>query len=440
MSQSDGNDDGCVLDLHAKQSIGSRVMDEYARHGQQGDDNDTIMGTRVRLDTDPLCIVDIFWVTIEGPIGAGKTELCNVLLPRLRETFGENRVFFVPENIDETMQSGLFQDFQRDPKRYAYQFQTVLFRTRTDDFLANWTRMLDVVGETPDPIHDAFHHTETIEAEGWRHRRRVILVTERSILSDAIFMQIQNTLGNATDRELNDYMKLNAAWRLLYPAKPNLVIYCRAGSTVEGIVSLCDKRIKERRREAEEVLVTPEYNRVLLEEHERVFNNPAMGSTARFHMGNQLRPFSVKVVLFDTTENYRDNKDVALKKSSEIISHICAHSNTPSTTKETDGDDNPYMEIVDRHIERRLGQSLEDAKKEWETETKQEKEKESDESDDDDDDDNHYAGFPAEFSNGMFDKMMRQMHEERERVWALQRALQIAREMGLREKDANNKK
>jgi hypothetical protein len=67
-------------------------------------------------------------------------------------------------------------------------------------------------------------------------------------------------------------------------------------------------------------LVTPAYNTAVLREHERVFGNGQ--SVATFDMGNELKTFTVPVVSFDTTENYRDNRDIELKRSAEVISHI----------------------------------------------------------------------------------------------------------------------
>ncbi len=255
--------------------------------------------------------IDVCWVTIEGPIGAGKTELANVLLPHLKTTFGENRVFFLKENIEELMESGLFQDYQRKPKKWCYEFQTACFEIRTRDFLANWPVMLDAVGGSESPC----------DAVG--QPKKVLLLSERCILSDAAFMQVQWLAGNCTERTLRTYMNLNARWRMLYPIEPSLVLYCRAGSDPASIIALCDERIKERGRDSEEELVKPAYNMLVLKRHDEVFGDP--DGTAQFssRLDGRAMLLVVPVVMIDTRENYRDDGRVALKKSQEITNHIC---------------------------------------------------------------------------------------------------------------------
>jgi len=116
-------------------------------------------------------------------------------------------------------------------------------------------------------------------------------------------------------------LKLNIKWRALYKGvAPGLVVYCRPGPVQQAqtseIIGICQRRIKERARDAEEKLVTPEYNQKVLEEHDRVFGQ---GSPLAFSEGFGHRALSIPIVIVDTTENYRDDPRVALKKSGELL-------------------------------------------------------------------------------------------------------------------------
>jgi len=131
---------------------------------------------------------NVLWVTLEGPIGAGKTELTKVLMPALRAEYGDNRVFFVAEPIDELLASGLFQDYQRDPVRWAFEFQIACFDLRTDYFRAAWEAMCAKVAATSAP-QDAMHCGI----------KTVVMLSERSIVSDTCFMRVQYVYGHCSE-------------------------------------------------------------------------------------------------------------------------------------------------------------------------------------------------------------------------------------------------
>lgn len=253
----------------------------------------------------------VFWVTLEGPIGAGKTELCKVLTPRLVEHFGKDRVFYVAEPIDELMRSGLFQDYQRDPKRWAFEFQTTFFNKRTDYFREAYDNMIHTLATT------------RVTQDDQNGCKTAILFSERSIVSDTCFMRVQYECGHCSEDTLGRYLDLNSKWRELYRGVvPGLVVYCRAGTERTGIIDLCQRRIRERKREAEEDLVTPEYNGLVLKEHDDLFMPTHKGGClVPGFSGKEL--LSIPVVVVDTTENYRDDERVALKKSGELLECIC---------------------------------------------------------------------------------------------------------------------
>jgi len=251
----------------------------------------------------------VFWVTLEGPIGAGKTELFRILGPRLEEQFGRDRIFFIPEPIAEMERSGLFQEYQRDPKRWAFEFQTTFFDKRTDYFRKAYDVMIQALV------------TSSVPQDTDNGCKTAILLSERSIVSDTCFMRVQYQCGHCSDATLNRYLSLNAKWRELYRGiVPGLIVYCRAGSDEQGIVALCQKRIKERARPTEEDLVTPEYNTLVLQEHERLFGTPDHNFIAQGFGGQSA--VSIPVLIVDTTANYRDDARIALKKSGELMERI----------------------------------------------------------------------------------------------------------------------
>ncbi len=249
-----------------------------------------------------------FWITVEGPIGAGKTELMKILVPSLEREYGEGNVVVVKENIELMMERGTFQRSQKDPVRYTYQAQTMWFHRRTTDWLRAWNK------------------------EGGKTAR--VIISERSIFSDSIFMATTHRKGYVEDHELSDYLELHSMWVKIYPIWPGLILYCRAGESTEDILNLCDARIRERNREAETELVDKSYNAIVLEEHEKKFGDPS-----RHHsicIGHDTA--EIPVLCMDTTENYRDNELIALKKSAEVLDSVRLHmgsSNGSSSSRES---------------------------------------------------------------------------------------------------------
>jgi len=266
--------------------------------------------------------MEVFWVTIEGVIGAGKSTLIEKLLPRFKAIFGENRVFFVPEN-EELLKSQLFNDYCADPKRWAYQFQTVCFNRRTEDFQDCWDDILEKVA------HSLIEEGDYMNQRSKRLHRRAVIISERSILTDGIFVKVQELYGTMTQREIEDYTRLNNQWtRGLYPIRPNLAILCLPA---ESTIDICQDRINERNRNdgAELKLVQKSYNKVVLDAHNLVLNSqgakPGTMSVAEFIIRERKgmhEVFHLPVFHFDTTENYRDDETVADRKATEILGEI----------------------------------------------------------------------------------------------------------------------
>lgn len=263
----------------------------------------------------------VFWVDVEGIIGAGKTELMRILVPRLKEEFGVDYVMCVPEDVEVLLKSGLFQKYQQNPERFAYQFQTMFFHTRTMTFLTEWDKLCK--------------RMSSLIEEG-DHEKTIVIVSERSILSDAVFMDVQYEQCNVTWDEWNDYRQLNAMWTRLYPVRPGAIIYCRPGGSDQDIINEADRRIKERAREAEEKLVNKDYNGVVHAMHEAVFGK----ETYSYQVDGEGTK-EIPVIHFDTTANYRDNADVALRASTNLSTQIAAIITASACNGNLDVDLNP---------------------------------------------------------------------------------------------------
>lgn len=244
-----------------------------------------------------------FWVSVEGVIGAGKSELLKILLPRLRERYGELFVVHVPENVEALQETGLFQKFNNDPKRHAYRVQTMFFHTRTHEFLLKWEATITQLSLLP------IEHVDG---------RTVIILSERSIVTDTIFMRVNTILGNADESELADYLNLNKMWRRVYPTTPRLFVYCKPAHDRSQSLATCDTRIHERQRDSEANLVTKDYNGVVYDEHVKVFEVGQCSIDA----GSDAQTLCVPVVTLLSDENYRDDATVALNKSTEVLGHI----------------------------------------------------------------------------------------------------------------------
>ena len=69
------------------------------------------------------------WYIIEGNIGSGKTTLINIL-----KNFNNFEVIEEPVNLWLNLKGddnkNILQEFYDDPERYAYIFQTMVFKTR----------------------------------------------------------------------------------------------------------------------------------------------------------------------------------------------------------------------------------------------------------------------------------------------------------------------
>jgi deoxyguanosine kinase len=146
-------------------------------------------------------MIEINYINIEGPIGAGKTSLAKILSDRLSARL----------ILEETEQNPFLPDFYKDRRRYA--FQTQLF------FLLSRHKQQQQLFAT-----DLFHKK---------------VVTDYFFDKDRIFASV--TLD---ERELYLYDRVLSALQRDVP-RPDLVVYLQTSSEV------LLKRIKERNRSYE---------------------------------------------------------------------------------------------------------------------------------------------------------------------------------------------
>jgi len=155
--------------------------------------------------------------SIEGEIGAGKTEVINGLVEKLREK--GIKVCLIPEPVTHWETTGVLKLFYSDMARYGYSFQTFVFATRI-------LEIAKTVKANPD-------------AE--------VYILERSPLTDPIFMELQRDSVDPVEMTMYGYWC--DAWRQFCPIDFSQlqIIYLKTS------LSVCMKRVAKRARPGEEV-------------------------------------------------------------------------------------------------------------------------------------------------------------------------------------------
>lgn len=205
-------------------------------------------------------------IVVCGPIAVGKTTFVKKCLSPYLSNQGK-RVTIVPEPSDDWEENGSLVEFYADPKRKAYQFQTMAFHDRI---------------------------VKTREAYEKSGTETDIFVLERSIFDDVIFAEMLHDENNMDDTEFRDYMKLWTMWSELMPIVPDLFVYL-CPSIGESM-----RRKQHRDRLGEKEGVTLEYQKLLYDKHEKY-----LGSGFRNVSGNM-----VPVMRFSTDENFITDEKV----------------------------------------------------------------------------------------------------------------------------------
>ena len=208
-------------------------------------------------------------ITVDGGIGAGKTVYINMICKKLSQRGW--RITVVKEPVDKWRESGILDLFYKDPKRWAYHFQTKAFHDRV---------------------------VENIEAFAAHGETSDVFILERSPFTDNLFVEVLYDDKMVTDLEYKDYKQWWSLWYKVMPYTPNMFIYLRPDIDVQM------SRIEERNRSEElrsadgKSGVTLEYQKKLVSKHDEFFQNDMV----------EIGPDSyVPCVKLITNENYRDD-------------------------------------------------------------------------------------------------------------------------------------
>lgn len=168
---------------------------------------------------------------IEGNIGVGKSTLVNALKERGLETLQEPVEAW--SSCRNSNGRNILQEFYEDPKRWAYTFQSMAFRTR-------------VMGMSSLPDN---------------------CIIERSVYTDRmVFAEAALDDGYIDTIEWNDYVSWFDFIMDKFGKKPDGIIYLR------GSPDTCMKQIKQRGRPSEEN-ISLDYLTVLHKKHDRWLAN-----------------------------------------------------------------------------------------------------------------------------------------------------------------------
>lgn len=151
-------------------------------------------------------------LSVEGEIGAGKTELTSVLAAELAAR--DKNVCLIQEPVEQWREVGILDKFYADPERYAYTFQTYAFASR----------ILSIADKVrANPSADVY-------------------ILERTPATDMVFMAAQGAATSPMEREM--YLTWCSAFSLMLPLdlRSAQVVYLRPS------IAACMERIAERRR------------------------------------------------------------------------------------------------------------------------------------------------------------------------------------------------
>jgi deoxyadenosine kinase len=209
------------------------------------------------------------WVSIEGLIGVGKSTF----LEQLKTQFDQNFTL-IPEPVEDWV---FLEDSYTNPKVYSFPAQIEFFTSRVDKFRSLFNA-----------------------------KNENLYISERSVFSDKVFWNTKLELGDIDTRLHALYLKMWSLWQDLLPIrKPSVFIY------LDTNLEECMRRVKERNREAESTL-TIDYQRVLKQEHEKIFFDPE----------GVLMPDGSRVpcVVIDASEDFR--KKEVMEKYVKVIKEI----------------------------------------------------------------------------------------------------------------------
>lgn len=180
---------------------------------------------------------DIQLIQIDGIIGAGKTFFIECLVEYL-ESKGR-RVGLIKEPVNRWQGEGnILESFYKDPKRWAYTFQTIAFVHRVKE------------------IKDCLDKAKKCGID--------TLIAERGPYTDRLFVNVAVKLGNINKLEMGIYPDWWEMWAEIAGKVPDKIIYLNTN------LDVAMRRVVERNRLGEGG-VTIDYQRMLKEEHDTLF-------------------------------------------------------------------------------------------------------------------------------------------------------------------------
>ena len=214
-----------------------------------------------------------FIIGVEGIIGAGKTTFINECLVKLFSSRGYN-VKVVREPVD--LWTEILPLFYENPERWGYFFQT--------------KALTDRINVITNVMND-----ESIKPTD-------IIICERGIVSDHIFMETMKHQSKISDMEYTTYKSLwDIVVKTVKQCIPNLFIYLRP------TINESMKRVRNRNRHGEQDLKI-EYQEILQKKHDNVFN--------KFFI--LMDDNKIPVLKIETDSNFRDDMDVKIELADTV--------------------------------------------------------------------------------------------------------------------------
>jgi len=184
----------------------------------------------------------LFVVSIEGVPGSGKSHRLQHFSKKLSSS--ENYIFVeVEEPVKEFVESNWLQIYYQDKKAHGYGFQTFAAYIRLRKF------------------REAI---ERAERENPDNNLPLVLITERCLSSDAIFVNTLLKLGEMSPHYAKTYFAWCDEWRNVELTRTMNLSHVYVSTSLDKTM----QRIKKRDREAEKDY-TKEYQNVLIDEHDK---------------------------------------------------------------------------------------------------------------------------------------------------------------------------
>lgn len=237
--------------------------------------------------TKPIVIV------VDGEIAAGKSTLLTETVKLLKQDKPSLEVVQIPEPVDVWKETGILASFYRDPKRFAYTFQTFVYVTRIEQ------------------VQRYFEQNPNAD----------VYLLERSIFTDAYMFVLTLLKDNVmTQEEGILYVRWWHRWGALMPFRPDAFFYHKP------TLDECMRRFVERARLGEnfdklDTDGTAKYQQKLRLAHEEFFSH----GTVMIGQDDTGQAIRVPVVVHQDDRDIRTDaayRSFVSKQFSDLIEQI----------------------------------------------------------------------------------------------------------------------